>query len=86
MNGLYSRGRDISAHEIVSTMGKKIANWTEGNSIYSAHVAATPDAGAEGQDKVGDHAERWRSRPPRRGGWLRARPRACVRPDADAVS
>ena len=33
MSGFYSRGRDISAHDRASTIGKKIANWTVGNSI-----------------------------------------------------
>ena len=33
MNGFHSRGRDISAHESGSTIGKKIANWIVGNSM-----------------------------------------------------
>jgi len=33
MNGFHSDGRDIRAQEIVRTIGKKIANWTVGNSI-----------------------------------------------------
>src|ERR1700754_928941 len=36
MNGFHSDCRDISAHEIASTIGKKIANWTVGNSTSPA--------------------------------------------------
>jgi hypothetical protein len=32
MNGFQARGCGIRAHEIVSTTGKKIANWIVGNS------------------------------------------------------
>ena len=36
MNGFHSVCRGISAHEIASTIGKKIANWTVGNSTSPA--------------------------------------------------
>ena len=45
MNGFQSRGRDMSAHESASTTGKKIANWTVGNSIGGGDPA--------------DYAARW---------------------------
>jgi hypothetical protein len=32
MNGFQTRGRGISAQDSASTIGKKIANWTVGNS------------------------------------------------------
>src|SRR3954464_6388080 len=40
MNGFQSRGRDISAHEIARTIGKKIANWTVGKSTASGRRLA----------------------------------------------
>ena len=45
MNGFHSRGRDISAHESASTTGKKIANWTVGNSIRRPDSTKPPAVG-----------------------------------------
>src|SRR3954465_14924640 len=36
MNGFHSFCLDMSAHEIARTIGKKIANWTVGNSTSPA--------------------------------------------------
>src|SRR5579871_1782928 len=41
MNGFHRGGRDISAHERTSTIGKKIANWTVGNSIWRVKATWT---------------------------------------------
>ena len=43
MNGFHRRGRGISAHERASTIGKKIANWTVGNSMAAQ---ASSEAGS----------------------------------------
>ena len=49
MNGFHSAGRDISAHESASTIGKKMANWTEGKSM---DVASRTGPGAVARPRI----------------------------------
>ena len=74
MNGFHSDGRDISAHESASTIGKKIPNWTDGKSIAIC-ARRSPGQGAKvsTEGRTAATADRYRMTAMERGRPIVAR-------------